>query len=592
MTRARLQGSPQPRWAIAALGVVAAGAALAYAWGANREVIEIYYGAAVRSMSSSWHDFAFGAFDPAGTVTLDKLPGAFWLQALSARIFGLHVWSIVLPQVVEGVLTIVVIYRVVRRQAGWAAGLLAAGLLAAAPAAVALDRGNISDSLLILLLVLAADATARATETGRPATLVLAGVWVGLAFQAKMLEAWLVLPALGASYLLAAPGNVGRRIAHVAAGATATVAVSLAWMCVVALTPAHDRPYVDGSTHDSIFQQVFHYNGFGRIDTPLAGGVVGRAAATLLADFGIRHERGWDRLVVGAAGRDVAWLLPAAAVSLVALLWARRREPRTDRVRAAAVLWGVWLVVLFVAFSTADRINAYYLAALAPPLAALVAIGAAAAWQARSPVPVAVLGACSAAYAIALLPTGRLSLVLPLVLGVLGTAALAAGVLAALRRGVHAEAAAFGLALVALVAAPAVASGAIVVHRLGPFDTPFQPSGITAVTQTFAGQAQHPSPSLVATFERAGRGAAYPLATYTSLIAAPLIFATGKEVLPIGGFDGMLPSPTLSRLQQLIASGRLHLIASPPTRDPRIRWIRRHCLRLPAAVAFPVSYCR
>ena len=578
----------EPRWALAALGAIAACAALAYAWGANREVIEIYYGAAVRSMSSSWHDFAFGAFDPAGTVTLDKLPGAFWVQALSARVFGLHVWSIVLPQVVEGVLTVVVLYRVVRRQAGWAAGLLAAGLLAGAPAAVALDRGNISDSLLILLLVLAADATTRATETGRPTTLVLAGVWVGLAFQAKMLEAWLVLPGLGASYLLAAPGGVARRVAHLAAGATATVAVSLAWMCVVALTPAHDRPYVDGSTRDSIFQQVFHYNGYGRIDTPLAGGVVGRGVTALLADFGIRHGRGWDRLLVGAAGRDVAWLLPAAAVSLVALLWVRRREPRTDPVRAAVVLWGLWLVALFVAFSAAERINAYYLAVLAPPLAALVAIGAAAAWRARSLAPVVLVAACSAAYAIALLPTGRLSFVL----AVLAAAALVAGVLAAMQKGRRAQTTAFGLALGALVVTPAVASASIVVHRLGPFDTPFQSAGITAITQTFAGRADHPSPTLIATFERAGRGAVYPLATYTSLLAAPLIFATGKEVLPIGGFDGTFPPPTLPQLRQLIATGRLHLIASPPTRDPRIRWIRRHCLLLPAAVTFPVSYCR
>src|SRR5581483_2420324 len=167
----------------------------------------------------------------------------------------------------------------------------------------------------------------------------------------------------------------------------------------------------------------------------------------------------------------------------------------------------------------------------------------------------------------------------------------ASGIRAALRGG-RMQTVAFGLALAALVAAPAVASGSIVVHRLGPFDTPFQPARITAVTQTFAGRAEHPSPVLVATFEQAGRGAKYPLATYTSLLAAPLIFATGDEVLPIGGFDGTFPPPTLMQLQRLIAAGTLHLIASPPTRDPRIRWVRSHCLKLPAVVLFPVSYCR
>src|SRR4051794_37315929 len=151
--------------------------------------------AAARSMSESWHDFIFGAFDPAGTVTVDKLPGALWVQALSLRVFGFHIWALVLPQVVEGVLTVLVLYRVVRRLAGPAAGLTAAAVLAVTPVTVLLSRGNVSDSLLVLLLVLAADATSAALLTGSLRQLLLAGVWVGLAFQAKMIQAWLLLPA-------------------------------------------------------------------------------------------------------------------------------------------------------------------------------------------------------------------------------------------------------------------------------------------------------------------------------------------------------------------------------------------------------------
>ena len=150
--------------------------------------LETFYGAAARSMSQSWHNFFFAAFDPWGTVSVDKLPGAFWVQALAVRILGFHVWAIVLPQVVEGALTVLVLYRVVRRVAGPAAGLAAAIALAATPVTILLNRGNISDSLLILLLVLAADATTAAYMTGRVRSLVLAGVWVGLAFQAKMLR--------------------------------------------------------------------------------------------------------------------------------------------------------------------------------------------------------------------------------------------------------------------------------------------------------------------------------------------------------------------------------------------------------------------
>ncbi len=173
----------RPRHAgLLALVLVVAG--FAYGWRAQSVPLEPYYAAAVRAMAGSWHDFAFGAFDPAGTVTLDKLPGAFWLQVLSVRVFGVSTWAIVLPQVVEGVLAVLVLYRVVRRLAGPEAGLIAAVVLAVSPV-VALDRGNISDSLMILLVLLAADAVCAALADGRWWRLVLAGVSVGLAFQAR-----------------------------------------------------------------------------------------------------------------------------------------------------------------------------------------------------------------------------------------------------------------------------------------------------------------------------------------------------------------------------------------------------------------------
>ena len=166
----------QPAWARQALLAIAAVAAVAYGWGMAGASVESFYGAAARSMSESWHDFIFGAFDPAGTVTVDKLPGELWVQALSLRIFGFHIWALVLPQVVEGVLTILVLYRAVRRLAGPAAGLTAAAVLAVTPITVLLSRGNVSDSLLILLLVLAADATSAALVTGSLRQLLLAGV--------------------------------------------------------------------------------------------------------------------------------------------------------------------------------------------------------------------------------------------------------------------------------------------------------------------------------------------------------------------------------------------------------------------------------
>ena len=238
----------QPGWARPALLAIAAVAAVAYGWGMAGASVEPFYGAAARSMSESWHDFIFGAFDPAGTVTVDKLPGALWLQALSLRVFGFRIWALVLPQVVEGVLTILVLYRAVRRLAGPAAGLTAAVVLAVTPITVLLSRGNVSDSLLILLLVLAADATSAALLTGSLGQLLLAGAWVGLAFQAKMIQAWLALPALAAAYLLAAPAaRLRTRCAHVALAGLVAAVVSLSWMTAVSLVPSQDRPYVDGS---------------------------------------------------------------------------------------------------------------------------------------------------------------------------------------------------------------------------------------------------------------------------------------------------------------------------------------------------------
>ena len=160
----------------------------------------------------SWHNFFFAAFDPAATITLDKLPGAFWLQALSVRIFGVHAWALVAPQVVEGMASVLVLYRVVRRLSGPLAAIVAAGVLVFSPATVALNRGNISDTLMVLLLLLAADATVSAVISGRSRSLIWAGVFVGLAFQAKMIEAWLVLPAFALAYLTGAACGLGSAI--------------------------------------------------------------------------------------------------------------------------------------------------------------------------------------------------------------------------------------------------------------------------------------------------------------------------------------------------------------------------------------------
>jgi 4-amino-4-deoxy-L-arabinose transferase-like glycosyltransferase len=589
---ARVWRSPgdQPRWARPALLLVALVAALAYAWQFNSASLEPFYGAAARSMSTSWHDFLFGAFDPDGTITVDKLPGALWLQALSLRVFGFHVWAIVLPQVVEGVITILVLYRAVRRLAGPVAGITAALVLALSPIAVALGRGNVSDSLLIMLTVLAADATSKALLEGRLRSLLLAGFWVGLAFQAKMLQAWLILPALAVAYLLAADGRLRRRVAHVALAGALTLVVSLSWISAVSLVPEHSRPYVDGSRNDSLFSQVFEYNGITRLGpiklgSPVhAAAFVGRlvnAGQTLnanSADIG----PGLRRMLEGMFALDIGWLYPAALICLVGLLIAYRGAERRAPERACVVLWGLWLAVLFALFTEGAYLNSYYVAALAPAIAALCGCGVAYAarhWrERRTHVWTAVSVLTSILYGIYLLrdASGVPGWLVPL------AACLAlAGPLLAMRqrislgrlRGASALPAAVACALVL----PAVASAYVVARQLGPFNAPYEAPKRSSPGRTFALE-RHFLHSLSRRYP-----AQIPLGTYTSMLAGPYALASGQEILSIGGFQGGVPSPTLAQLRNDIAAGRVRTFLiplSPTNTDPRILWITSHCRQL------------
>ena len=263
----------QPGWARPVLLGVAAVAALLYAWNITSAGLAPFYSVAVKSMSESWKAFFYGAFDPRATITIDKLAGSFLPQALSARVFGYHAWSLALPQVVEGVISVLVMYRVVRRWAGVAPGLLAAGILALTPIAASMFGHSMEDGALTMCLVLAADAYQRAVMSARWQSLMWAGVWTGLGFQAKMLQAWIILPALAIGYLLSAPVRLGRRLWHLGAAGVVTLAVSLSWIALYTFTPANDRPYVDGSTDNSAVAMVFGYNGLERFGITVKGAV-------------------------------------------------------------------------------------------------------------------------------------------------------------------------------------------------------------------------------------------------------------------------------------------------------------------------------
>ncbi len=582
----------QPVWARPSLLSVAALAALSYGWGMNSAALETFYGAAARSMSQSWHNFFFGAFDPWATVSVDKLPGALWVQALSIRMFGFHTWAIVLPQVVEGALTVLVLYRAVRRVAGPGAGLAAAVALAATPVTILLNRGNISDSLLILLLVLAADATTAAFTTGRLRLLVVAGIWVGLAFQAKMLQAWLVLPALYLAYLLAAPvASLARRLGHVALSAVVVVMVSLSWMSIVSVVPAQDRPYVDGSCDNSVFSQVFLYNGADRLtgDTLSQPGCNPAPVAAPASPDGpaatVAVPRGPGRFLNGIFGRDGDWLLVPAAVALVGILVTRRRAPRTDPLRGAAVLWAVWLFLTWCFFASSHSINSYYLAAFAPAIAALCGMGLALAWclRERPGVRVVVGGTVVAttAYGLYLLPAD--AGVRPWIVASSLVLALAAIVVAAFSlspgRPSWTVRAALGLSAAAVLAGTVWASATVVLAELGPFDSPYQPAALTA--------ADHAANARSALNAAGLRRAAARVAPSVSVITAETsaqssvpILATGHEFLPVGGFTGRVPSTTLAQFVADVRAGRVVVVlatVAPRTRNPDLLWAMARC---------------
>jgi 4-amino-4-deoxy-L-arabinose transferase-like glycosyltransferase len=575
--------------------VIAGVTGVLYGWQATGN-LEIYYAAGVRSMSMSWHAFFFGAFDPRATVSLDKLPGAFWVQALSARLFGFSAAAIVAPQVVEGVLTVLVLFRAVRRLAGPLAGVVAAAVLALAPATVALNRGNISDTLMVLLLVLAADATVTAVLTGRTRSAVLAGVWVGLAFQAKMLEAWLVLPALGITYLLCGPRSVRRRIAQLGGMAAAAVVVSLSWMSFVSLLPKSGRPYVDGSPNDSLFHQVFVYNGFGRLHQLSPNQLLNQAIGIHIALSG---PGSWNRFLSGEFGRDTGWLIPAAIVIAVIGLIARRRAPREDPLRAGLVLWGVWLAVFLVALSADSSINSYYAAVFSPALAGLIGTGAAMAVAAARahageepskwrPVAGATAGIVllTVGYAAWLLPakgTGLPGWLLPLTISAGAMAAVLLLLGPAVKRWARngMPMAALAVALAAMLLVPATASVSIAAASLGPFDTPFESQAVNRSTRAFLDTIE-PAKALIPTLEKAQFGAPYLMATQTSALAAPFIYVSGREVLPIGGYTGTIPAPTLAQLQSTIQEGKFHLVLQTRTAsDPRLVWITKNCRFVP-----------
>ena len=529
-----------------------------------------FYAAAAQAGSQSWRALFFGASDAAGTVTVDKPPASIWVMSLSVRLFGLSSWSLLVPEALMGVAAVALLVATVRRVAGPWAGLLAGLLLAVTPVLTLMARVDDPDALLTLLVVAAAWSTTRALEDGRLRWALLTGALLGSAFLTKSLAAFLVLPGLAGAFLYAAPGSPRRRAGHLLAAAGALVAAAGWWLLAVELTPASARPWVGGSPGDSALDLAFGYNGVGRITGNESGAgvhVLGRQSPLRL---------------LGSAADQFGWLLPAGVVGLVAGLVLSRGRPRTDPARAALVLWAGWALPAAAVFSVMQGTwHSYYTVELAPAVAALTALGATMLWRRQTPAALAVLGAGSlvtttwAASLVArrMAPDAPVPL-LVVVLGVLGVLLLAAAgsvnpEVSRMGAGVLLVAALIGPATWSVATAEVPHTGASV--RAGP-------GSATPAKGTATGSGSAP-PALVRLLQRDADDWTWTAAT-VGRRAADLQLSSGAPVMPIGGYFGRDPAPTLARFLADVRAHRIHwYVPGLYGGGPAVQidhWVRRH----------------
>jgi 4-amino-4-deoxy-L-arabinose transferase-like glycosyltransferase len=603
------------------LGGLIAIAALLNLWALGRNGwANTYYSGAVRSMASSWHNFLYASLDPSGVMTVDKPPLSLWVQALSVRIFGFHQLAILVPQALIGVASVVLVYDLVRRPFGRVGGLVAGLVLATTPIAVAMSRDNNPDALLTLCCLAAVWFAVRGFELGRTRWLVLSGVAVGLGFETKMLVALVVIPGIALAWLWISPRGRGWRDAFVQLlyGGAAMLVVGGAWPLLVALTPAGSRPWISGTSDNSVLSLIFGYNGFGRVD-----GQQGGPGGGLGGGGGVFAQgTGPFRLLNASLGGQAGWLLGLAlAGALIVLIAARvrRGDPRTAWV---AVVAGA-LVVTTVLFSFAHGIfHPYYVVLLAPFTAGLV--GAGVATVIRGGVRVALAGPLALALGVACELVVRsdysghlewMPIALPLVCG-----AAAVPLIAASSRRLHAVA--MGVGVAALLVAPA----AFAVDTLGYATNATFPAGGPQWANSAAsplggfggrlgfrggfggrafaggprsgspvplfggnGGSRPPSGSRVGAFPRGGVGFSGPrvgggngggfgqqvpdsvlnyttehgggtVATEAQSGAALNIIEENADVAGIGGFSGSESDPSISWLAGEVASGHIRWI--------------------------------
>jgi 4-amino-4-deoxy-L-arabinose transferase-like glycosyltransferase len=595
------------------------------------------YTAAVKSMLQSWHNFFFLSAEPGGSVSLDKPPLGFWIQAAFAAVLGINGLSLALPNILAGILSIPLLYHLVKKYFGAGAGLTAALVLALTPVTLAVDRNNTIDGMLTFTLLLAAWAFLIATETGKLRYLLLGAFLVGLGFNIKMLAAFLPLPAFYTLYFFGAKVRWGRKILHLALASVLLGAISLSWVAAVDRVPASQRPFVGNTSNNSEMDLVFGYNGlkrvFGkmtglrsRILNSLRGAAVPPASPSTVpnatnpntgplvqpSQFGGAEDIGQQgalRFFQAPLAKEMSWLLPIAIAAMVLAAFSGRvRLPVTSNEHKGLLLWGGWLVTCLVFFSVAVFFHNYYLVMLSPALAALVGMGV---WE------IARLYERSHFLAAALLlavagATVAFQYALVRQYGLDGiwmgpaVALLAAATLILLVRG-RSQGRLFHLANIAALSAVLIIPALWSVWTVAYGKATAQPEAYTAnlpidsqSTGTNSGgepaigsggapdliSQSETDQSTLAFLQANTKRIKYLLAVPSSRTGAPLVLLTGRPVLFMGGYSGSDPVMNGKKLARLVATGQVRYVSlggsgSRDTRKDIIAWVQSNCRVVP-----------
>jgi 4-amino-4-deoxy-L-arabinose transferase-like glycosyltransferase len=630
--------APTSLWQKIALGIILLVAGVLNFWGLDQMgYSNTYYAAAVKSMLQSWHNFFFVSLDAGGFVSVDKPPLALWIQTASAKLFGFSGVSLILPEAIAGLLSVAVLYYLVRRVFGPGAGLVAALALAVMPVSVVVSRNNLVDSILVLVLLLGAWAIARAVETGRLRWLLLCAVIVGLGFNVKMMQAYLILPAFGLVYLLGTSVSWKRRILNLFLAALLLIVVSLSWVVAVDLVPASQRPYVGSSTTNSALELAIGYNGLERLLGMNAGGGTGSATGRSAAGnstgtftpptggtgtftpptgggtgaggggtggFFNTGQAGILRLFSQGLGSQSGWLLPLALIGLIVAASQEKVRLPLTRKQQGVVLWGTWLLTTGVFFSVAGFFHQYYLATMAPAIAAMAGIGIMALWKEYRRgswsswlLPVALVVTAGTqiymlssyqSWSAVLTPIiaglcilGALGLMLPLIIPRLRIAAL--------------QKTAVVIGMIALLAAPSIWSAVTVLQANGGLVPSAGPStgSVASLAPASSGSSQSSlgvDQQLVKYLEAHKGNATYLFATMSAMSAAPYIISTGDAVMTLGGFTGSDNILTTSQLATLVKEGKVHYFllsgsggGQSSSNSALVQWIESHSKVVPSS---------